>query len=131
MQYYVLSFFLLLVVSCSTPASTATASASTAPAAAPKSYAGEWAVKVSDTPAGTVAGVMTLAEGEDGLTGSFNAGGNSTELRSVERTDDGLLIKFYSMEYQTDVDLRLQGMPGDDTLEGMALGSYKTVATRK
>lgn len=47
-------------------------------------------LKVSNTSTRTVAGVMILTEVED------------------ELTDDGhgLLIGFYSMEYQADVDLR-------------------------
>lgn len=132
MRYLLIFAFLLILIACSTPQSTATTPETTAPAAAPsETYAGMWDVTVSDTPMGTVNGELSLQEGANGLEGSFTAGGQSTDLRSVGRTDDGLLIMFYSSEYQTDVDIRLKGEPGDDTLEGTALRTYKTVATRK
>lgn len=132
MRYLIFAALLLVALGCSTPQATATSPTATAPAAAPdKTYADVWEVTVSNTPMGTVNGEMTLEEGPDGMTGSFTAGGKSTELRNVERTDEGLLIEFYSSEYQTDVDIRLSGAPDADTLEGTSLNSYKTVATRK
>lgn len=122
----------LALASCGTPKVTAPSPTVTAPApTAAASYAGEWTVTVSGTPAGNVTGQMMLAETADGLSGSFSAGGTSTDLRSVTRTDDGLTITFYSSEYQTDVDLKLTGAPDADTLTGKALGTYGVTATRK
>ena len=128
---YLIFLPLLFALSCTAPTVT-----STAPAPAPtetmaETYAGDWDVTVSDTPAGTVKGILTITDSGDGMSGSFSSQGKSTDLRSVERTDAGLLIKFYSDEYQTDIDIRLNGGPGEETLSGSTLGSFETVATRK
>ena len=131
-----LLYLLPLLVACSTPratteATTAPGVETTAPATAPASFAGTWSVTVSNTPVGTVTGDMMLTEGPDGLTGTFSAGSGEAELSSVTTTDEGLQVVFYSSEYQMDVDIRLNGSPDDDTLEGSTLSSYKTTATRK
>ena len=102
-----------------------------APASPQGSYAGEYDITVSDTPAGTVSGTLMLMQEGDDMSGSFMSGGNTTELKSVTKTADGVRISFYSTEYQTDVDMNLKGAPGADELSGMTLGSYKTVAKRK
>ena len=86
---------------------------------------------MQNTPGGTVTGTMTLSETDDGLTGSFSAGGSETELRTVTATEDGLRLSFYSSEYQTDVDMRLNGAPDSTTLEGSTMGQFATTATRK
>ena len=122
---------LLLAAACSTP-TVATPPATEAPApAAALSFAGDWDVTVMDTPAGTVKGAMTLTDGADGLDGTFTVGGNNVDLKSVERTSDGLLVTFYSSEYNMDIDIRLKGSPADEQLTGTALGTYMAVATRK
>lgn len=122
---------LLLAVACSTP-TVATPPPAETPVATPAlTYAGDWDVTVMDTPAGTVKGTMSLADGTDGLEGSFNVGGTDVDLKSVERTADGLLVTFYSTEYGMDIDIRLKGEPSASELTGTALGSYMTVATRK
>lgn len=94
-------------------------------------YAGKYAVTVSNTPAGTIEGELVLNEVADGLAGSFVAGDNTVELESVTTTDEGIRITFYSSEYQMDVVMTLNGDPGDTTLEGMTLGNYPTKAERR
>ena len=129
----ILSFLccLCLAAACATP-TVATPPAAEVPAPAETlTFAGDWDVSVMDTPAGTVKGTMTLTDGAEGLGGTFKVGANDVDLKSVERTSDGLLITFYSSEYNMDVDLRLQGGPADKQLIGTALGSYRTVATRR
>ena len=123
---------LLLAGACSTPTVATPPATETAVAEALPTYAGDWEVTVMDTPAGTVKGAMTLTEGAKGmLDGTFEVGGNDVDLKSVERTSDGLLITFYSSEYNMDIDLRLKGNPTDEQLTGTALGTYMAVATRK
>lgn len=137
MQYSLLLILLLFAFGCSTPAETAGTSSTMAPATAAEpaataqTYAGDWDVKVSDTPSGTVTGMLSLVENAEGLSGEFTAGGQTTKLRSVAKTDDGLVIQFYSSEYQTDIDIRLKGEADAPTLTGSTLGTYATVATRK
>ncbi len=126
---------LLLALGC-TPRASTTASPEPLPEApagesTAMTYVGEYDVTVSDTPAGTVTGTLMITEVDGDLTGSFVAGGSSTELQSVSTTDDGLRINFYSAQYQTDVNMNLKGAPGAATLSGTTLGSYRTVATRK
>ncbi|NJB87559.1 hypothetical protein GGR26_003343 [Lewinella marina] len=127
-------FFALVVVTLAACSSPRTAADSTTPPAAEveaPTYAGEWDVVVRDTPAGTVTGSMILEGGPDGLSGKFLSNGRETTLRSVEPTEGGLKILFYSSEYMTDVYLNLNGEPSDDELTGTALDSYAVVATRK
>ena len=122
---------LLLAAACSTPTVATPPATETTAADALPTYAGDWEVTVMDTPAGTVKGAMTLTEEAEGLDGTFEVGGNDVDLKSVERTSDGLLITFYSSEYNMDIDLRLKGSPADEQLTGTALGTYMAVATRK
>ncbi len=117
--------------SATTPASPNVSPTATTPVTPQATYAGTYEVTVRDTPAGTVSGTLTLTEANGKMTGSFVAGGNTTELRSVSTTEDGLRVSFYSSEYQTDVDMDLKGAPGAEELSGMTLGSYATVAIRK
>ena len=133
MRFLIFSLSILCAVGCSTPnTATSTSSAETTGVSeSAATYAGEWDVTVSDTPAGTVTGTIMLMEGEDGLTGKFSSGGSETDLRSVRATEEGLSITFYSSQYQTDVDMKLTGQPTDDTLTGTTLGSYRTEAVRK
>ncbi|MBB4081039.1 hypothetical protein GGR28_003680 [Lewinella aquimaris] len=135
MRYAYIFLALLLVAGCSTPAAvsgtTAPAANSPAPAAPQATYAGEWEVTVSDTPGGTVTGLLSLEEGAEGMTGSFVSGGTTTQLSSVEPSEDGLRIEFYSSEYQTDVYMQFEGGPEATTLSGKTLSTYDTRATRK
>ena len=131
---YLLFFFLLATVACSTP-NAATPEASAPEVAEPveaPTYAGEYDLRVMDTPAGTVTGTLSLVRGEgDDLAGTITVNGKATDLREVNRTDDGVSLKFYSSDYQMDIDMRLKGAPGANELTGTALNSYMTVATRK
>ena len=120
-----LSAALLFTVGCSTP------TASTSPASPPPSYAGIYDLTVQNTPAGTITGTLTLMEDEDGLSGTLSGDGNTTDLRTITQTEEGITITFYSSEYQTDVTMRLTGAPGAATLEGRTLGEYPTTAVRK
>lgn len=132
MRYLI--FIALLSLGCSTTKTTATDSTNAAPAAPPTkeaSYAGDWEMTVSNTPAGTVTGMMTITETADGLAGTYTVDGQAIELRRVARTKEGIAIDFYSSEYQMDVDVRLAGQADSDTLEGVTLGSYDTIARRK
>ncbi|CAH1001927.1 hypothetical protein LEM8419_02841 [Neolewinella maritima] len=136
MYRILLALSLLLIVACSTPRAsggqTSIASPTpTAPAAPAPSYAGEWEVTVKDTPGGTVTGTLMLTETADGLTGAFVAGEQETELRTVTAADGVLRLSFYSAEYQTDVDMRLNGAADATTLEGSTMGQFATTATRK
>lgn len=121
-----------MVAACATPRTAPVPETPAAPATAQASYAGDWDLTVMDTPAGTVKGILTLTEtADDALGGTINVNGSDVNLRSVERTADGLLITFYSSDYQTDIDFRLKGEPSADELTGTALNTYMTVATRK
>ncbi|MGB3800427.1 MAG: hypothetical protein WA952_11495 [Lewinella sp.] len=135
MRYLPIFFCCLLMAACSTPRTTTsnaetTAVTTTAPEVA-DSYAGEWDIAVMDTPGGTVKGVLTLTDAGEELSGTINVNGSDVDLSSVERTDDGLMIEFYSPEYQTSVDVKLKGAPSANELTGTALNTYMTVATRK
>jgi hypothetical protein len=125
---------LLFTVACSTTRSSSTGTESSpttsAPAPAP-SYAGDWDITIKDTPAGTFTGVLSIAESADGLTGTLNTGGDSIDLSTVKRTEDGVMVEFYSPDYQMDIDIRLKGDPDAPSLTGTTLGDYMTVATRK
>ena len=132
MRYALLLFLPLFWTACSTPrAVTEPTVTETEVVAEDASYAGSWELKVMDTPAGTVNATLMLSETADGLDGSLMMDGSEIDLRSVNTTDDGLVINFYSPQYQTDVDVRLKGMPSDEQLTGMALSTYMAVATRK
>ncbi len=133
---FLLGFLLTTLMACTPRVATDTAFPSVlpetkTPANPQTTYAGSYDVTVSGTPAGTVSGLLLLTEVEGTLAGSFVSGGSTTALQSVSTTEDGLRISFYSSQYQTDVDMKLQGTPGAEVLTGMTLGSYKTVATRK
>ena len=130
---YLIYCLLLTGLACSTPQAVAPEVPASPPATAPApSYTGEYDLKVMDTPAGTVSGTLMLTEGEgDDLSGTITVNGKATDLREVRRTDDGVMIKFYSADYQMDIDMRLKGAPGANELTGTALNSYMTVATRK
>ncbi len=130
---YLLILLTVSLVACSTPRASGTTSSqpTEAPAAAEPSYTGAWDITVMDTPAGTVKGTLTLTESTEGLGGTINVNGSDVNLREVKRTEEGLLINFYSSDYQTDVDMRLNGEPSSDELTGLALNSFMTVATRQ
>ena len=132
---YLIYCLLLAGMACSTPqaATPEVAAPAPPPATSPApSYAGDYDLKVMDTPAGTVSGTLSLSEGDgDELSGTITVNGNAVDLREVNRTDDGITLKFYSSDYQMDIDMRLKGAPGANELSGTALNSYMTVATRK
>lgn len=124
---------LSLALGCSTPRTNTTTNAPTevaTPAPAP-TFAGDWEVTVEDTPAGTVNGTLSLMEDNGEWSGTFASGGSTIDMETVRRTDDGLMVQFYSSEYQTDVTINLRGEPGDEMLEGDTLGMYTTTARRK
>ncbi|WP_116126857.1 hypothetical protein [Lewinella sp. IMCC34183] len=133
MRYLIILLALACASAC-TPTRDASAAATTTPATttpdAP-SYAGEWDVTVSDTPAGTVRGTLVLSEGDDGLEGVFVVEDAETKLRSVSATDAGLKLSFYSSQYNTDVNMDLKGAPSEQNLIGTTLGSFRTTAVRK
>jgi hypothetical protein len=133
---YRLTFALLtvLAIGCSTPTATSPSGSDspTAPAPAPAaSYAGDWDLTIRNTPVGTFTGVLSITETDDGLSGTLTSSGQTIDMRSVEQTDDGMRVEFYSTDYQMDIDIRLTGDPGDVSLTGTTLGDYTTVATRK
>ncbi|WP_116106383.1 hypothetical protein [Lewinella sp. IMCC34191] len=132
MRYLPILFCCLLTAACSTPrTATSPPEEMVEPDLGNTTYAGDWDITVMDTPGGTVKGVLSLTGSGDELDGTINVNGSSVDLSSVERTDDGLMIEFYSTEYQTTVDLKLKGQPSADELTGTALNTYMTVATRK
>ena len=71
--------------------------AKTAPAAPAKTYADAWDITVSETPLGTVTGVLTLTEADGALAGSLRTGGQTYRMKRVARTDEGVTATFFFM----------------------------------
>ena len=118
--------------SCTPKAGEAAAKTSaTAPAAPAKSYADAWDITVSDTPLGTVTGVLTLTETDGALGGSLRTGGQTYAMKRVVRTDDGVTATFFFPDAGADVDITLAGAQDADVLSGRTMGDFLTVAKRQ
>ena len=126
---------LLLALSACTPKATngpASAKTDTTASATPaKSFVDAWDVTMSDTPLGTVNGVLTVEETAGKLGGVFVSQGQTYSLTKAAVTDAGMTASFYYPEAQTNVDIVLKGAPTADELTGTTMGDFKTVARRK
>ncbi len=96
-----------------------------------KSFVDSWNVTMSDTPLGTVNGVLTVRDTGGKLGGTFVAEGQTYTLTKAAATDAGMTATFYYPEAQTNVDIVLKGAPTADELTGTTMGDFKTVARRK
>ena len=121
-----------LATSCN-PTRTVAASVKTDNAAAPaaKSFADAWDVTIAGTPMGTVTGVLTVTETDGALGGTLRAQGQTLQLKSVNRTADGMDATFYYPDAGSDVTIELEGEETADVLSGETMGQFMTTATRK
>lgn len=103
-----------------------------AEAAAPaKDYADAWDLTVSETPLGTVTGVLTITEADGALGGSLRTQGVTYDMKRVVRTDDGITASFFFPDAGADVDIVLEGPADADVLNGQTMGDFLTVAKRQ
>lgn len=121
------------LAACSSTRQTAATTPPPAEATAPaKTFVDAWDVTIAETPMGTVEGVLTLTEGDDGtLGGTLVSQGATIDLKTAERTDDGVLVTFYYPEAGGDVPIRLTGDADADALTGVTMGQFMTTARRQ
>ncbi len=136
MKILALLLSLLSVFAC-TPKAAGPASAKTdtsvtsMPSTPAKSFVDAWDVTMSDTPLGTVKGVLTITDTGGKLGGSFVAQGQTYTITKAAATASGMTASFYYPEAQANVDVVLKGSPTADELTGTTMGDFKTVARRK
>ncbi len=133
MKTFALLFSLLTLFAC-TPKATGPASAKTDTSASmtpAKSFVDAWDVTMSDTPLGTVSGLLTVEETAGKLGGTFVAQGQTYTLTKAAVSDDGMTATFYYPDAQANVDIVLKGVSTADMLTGTTMGDFKTTAKRK
>ncbi|NJK83769.1 MAG: hypothetical protein HC912_08080 [Saprospiraceae bacterium] len=96
-----------------------------------KTAVGDWAVTVSDTPAGTVETNMVIEQMDNAYKGHINLGETKVVIDNLKVVDNKVSGSFYSADYGVDVYFTMQYDPANDTLSGYLMDSFKATGKRK